>query len=55
MQLVPSQQFRRFGWEVLCQPRTGSEWLLPVLESRPAKTMGSSAPSSSGSATCTLR
>ena len=32
--------------------RTGSEWLLPVLESRPAKIMGSSAPSSSGSATC---
>jgi hypothetical protein len=32
--------------------RTGSEWLLPVLESRPAKMIGSSAPSSSGNATC---
>ena len=35
--------------------RSGSEWLLPVLESRPANTMGSSAPSSSGSATCHAR
>ncbi len=32
--------------------RSGREWLLPVFESRPAKTMGSRAPSSSGRATC---
>lgn len=32
--------------------RSGREWLLPVLESRPANTMGSRAPSISGSATC---
>ena len=31
--------------------RSGSEWLLPVAESRPAKMMGSRPPSSSGSAT----
>ena len=31
--------------------RSGREWLLPVLESRPANTMGSRAPSSSGRAT----
>ncbi len=31
---------------------SGSEWLLPLLESRPANTMGSRPPSSSGSATC---
>ena len=30
---------------------SGSEWLLPLLESRPANTMGSRPPSSSGSAT----
>ena len=34
---------------------SGSEWLLPVLESRPAKTMGSRPPSSSGSATWAAR
>lgn len=31
--------------------RSGREWLLPVLESRPANTMGSMPPSSSGRAT----
>ena len=33
--------------------RSGSEWLLPVLESRPANTMGSRPPSNSGRATYT--
>ena len=33
--------------------RSGREWLLPVLLSLPAKTMGSMPPSSSGSATYT--
>ena len=33
--------------------RSGSEWLLPVLESRPANTIGSRPPSSSGRATYT--
>ena len=32
--------------------RSGREWLFPVPESLPAKTMGSRAPSSSGRATC---
>lgn len=35
-----------------CWQLTGRLWLLPVLESRPANTMGSRAPSSSGNATC---
>ena len=35
--------------------RSGSEWLLPVAESRPANTIGSRPPSSSGRATCELK